>query len=76
MSNYRSESGCLKCGHFWVTRKRNTTKPPARCPKCGSSKTYVARCFKTDEKQVFDNYEKMMEKMFKKYMKDFRERGD
>ena len=75
MASYRSESGCLSCGHFWVTRKRNTSKPPARCPKCNSSRTYVVRCFSTDEEQMVGGTE-MLEKMFKEYVKMFKDKGD
>ena len=71
MTTYRCKSGCLNCGHFWVTRKRKTTGPPVRCPECGSSKTYVLEVIPTNINPVFgeENYEKMLENMFKDYVK-------
>lgn len=69
MTEYRCEAGCLNCGHFWITRKRNTTRPPARCPECNSSKTYIIRAYIADEKQPLNQYEKVMERMFKEFMK-------
>ena len=74
MSNYRCKSGCLRCGYFWVTRKRNTTKPPARCPECKSSRTYVIESYAVDE-YVFgeENYKEMLENMVKKYIKEIKE---
>jgi len=75
MSNYRCKSGCLNCGHYWVTRKRNTTKPPARCPECGSSRTYVIDSYTTDEQTIFGKgYEDMLERMLKEYIK--KNKGD
>ena len=59
-----------------MTRKRNTAKPPARCPNCNSSRTYVVRCFSTDDEKIFGGNDKMLEKMFKEYMKMFKDKGD
>ena len=72
MSEYRCEASCLNCGHYWVTRKRNTTSPPARCPNCNSSKTYVIRSFNVSEKED-DNV--ILENMLKEYIKNFGEEG-
>jgi len=70
MTEYRCEASCLNCGHYWITRKRSTTSPPARCPECNSSKTYVIRCFNVDEKEPQNDYQRIMEKMFKQFLKD------
>ena len=66
---YWCNVGCCGCGHYWVTRKRNTIKPPARCPKCNCSKIIVFGYSIADEEQPINLYEKTRERMFKEFMK-------
>jgi len=73
MTEYRCRAGCLSCGNFWAVRKRSTDKPPARCPKCNSSKTYIVSSFVVNGRQDADDYQNVMEKMFKEFLKT---RGD